>query len=319
MRTIQDTIYSITVPTPYAVGDVHLYVLNGKMTTLVDAGVRTEEAWFEFTRQLKEHGIQPEDITQVILTHHHPDHIGLVEYLPNVEKVFAHSAAIPWIDRKEDFASIYMSFFEQFYTINGVPDELIQKLKHSPGKLKDFPSFKIADSVKEGDVVPGHPEWRVIETPGHAQSHISLYRNEDGAFLGGDHLLYHISPNPIVEPVFLGTERARPMIQYRESLQKLKPLSIRRVFPGHGEVFSNADEIIEKRLRQQIERSEKVYEILKTDPAHAFDISKQLFPRQYKKQYALTMSETIGQLDFLLDESKIYKELSGGQEIYYVN
>lgn len=319
MKTIEDTIYSITVPTPYAVGDVHLYVLKGKKTTLVDAGVKTEEAWVEFKRQLNEHGMQPEEISQVVLTHHHPDHVGLVEYLPNVENIIAHPGVIPWLEREDDFAPIYISFFEKFYYENGVPEEYIQKLKNSPAKMKEFPSFKITHKLKEGDGVPGHPEWRVIETPGHAQSHISLFRGEDGSLIGGDHLLYHISPNPIIEPVFSGTQRAMPLIQYRDSLQKLKEYPITRVLPGHGEFFSNTEEIIEKRLSQQEERAEKVFRILKEGPAHAFDISKELFPRQHKKQYALTMSETIGQLDFLSQEGRIHKKNSGGREIYYVN
>ncbi|SDI96876.1 MBL fold metallo-hydrolase [Salimicrobium halophilum] len=319
MKTLEDTVCMITVPTPYAVGDVHLYILKGKKITLIDAGVRTEEAWTAFHRQLKEYGMKPEDIQQVILTHHHPDHIGLVEYLPNVEMIAAHEKSLPWLIRDETFVSRYISFFKDFYLRNGVPEKLVEKLDRSPGKLKDFPFVRVTDTLEEGDVIPDHPEWSVIETPGHAQSHLSFFRKEDGSLIGGDHLLAHISPNPIIEPPFRSSERAEPMMQYRSSLKKLKHIGVRRVLPGHGNVFHNVKEVIDIRLRQQEERAEKVYRFIKEQPAHAFDISKELFPNQHIKQYALTMSETIGQLDYLRGESRIKMEVTGGQEIYYVN
>ncbi|WP_102335826.1 MBL fold metallo-hydrolase [Salimicrobium jeotgali] len=319
MKTIKDSLYTITVPTPYAVGDVHLYVLKGERITLIDAGVRSDEAWEAFRSQLAGYDLRPEDISQVILTHHHPDHVGLVEYLPNVKQCLAHRAAFPWIDRDERFTSRYVSFFEEFYRKNGVPEALIDKLGEAPEKLKEFPVFTLTGTLKEGETIPGHSDWEVIETPGHAQSHISLFSKEDGVMIGGDHLLYHISPNPIIEPPFHGNERTRPLIQYRDSLKKLFRYNVKEVMPGHGPRFNNAEEIIRKRLSQQEERADKVYSIIEDQPSHSFDISRKLFPRQYKKQYPLTMSETVGQLDFLEERGKIYRERSKGVDFYFIS
>ncbi|WP_347862804.1 MBL fold metallo-hydrolase [Salimicrobium sp. PL1-032A] len=319
MKTLEDTVCTITVPTPYAVGDVHLYILKGNKTTLIDAGVRTEEAWTAFVRQLSEYGMKPEDIQQVILTHHHPDHIGLVEFLPNVNLVAAHKESLPWLTRDGSFVSTYLSFFRDFYTRNGVPEKLVGRLDHFHEKLNDFPYIEVSDTLEEGDLLPNHPEWSVIETPGHAQGHLSFFRKEDGTFIGGDHLLEHISPNPIIEPPFTASERAKPMLQYRSSLEKLKTIDIRRVLPGHGKVFHNAGEVIDKRLRQQEDRAEKVHRIVRTNSEDAFTISRVLFPNQYEKQYALTMSETMGQLDYLRKKSKVEMKVIEGREIYYVN
>lgn len=72
----EERVYRITVPTPFPVGDVHMYVIAGDRLTLVDAGVKTEEAWQLFVKQLGEVGYAPEDIEQIVITHHHPDHVA---------------------------------------------------------------------------------------------------------------------------------------------------------------------------------------------------------------------------------------------------
>lgn len=65
-------IAQLTIPTPFVVGDVHVYVIKGEKLTLVDTGPKTKEAWLSLEGQLKELGIVPEDIKQIVLTHHHP-------------------------------------------------------------------------------------------------------------------------------------------------------------------------------------------------------------------------------------------------------
>lgn len=81
MKVLDQTISQITIPTPFAVGDVHVYLIKGDTLSLVDAGVKTKRAWEAVQTQLKELGYFPSDIEQIILTHHHPDHIGLIDFL----------------------------------------------------------------------------------------------------------------------------------------------------------------------------------------------------------------------------------------------
>src|SRR5690625_6240969 len=90
LKILNQTIHQLTLPTPFAVGDVHVYLIKGDMLSLVDAGVKTKEAWESLTHQLKQLGYRPEDIEQLILTHHHPDHIGLIEEFPRLHHISAH-------------------------------------------------------------------------------------------------------------------------------------------------------------------------------------------------------------------------------------
>ena len=74
---------------------------------------------------------------------------------------------------------------------------------HHRDEKEFFTTRKLAGFLQEGGALPGLPEWKTIETLGHAQSHVSFYREKDGILLGGDQLLAKVSPSPIIEPPLL--------------------------------------------------------------------------------------------------------------------
>lgn len=320
MQTLKDTIHRMTVPTPYAVGDVHVYLLKGERLTLVDAGVKTEEAWKALHVQLNHLGYQPADVEQVVLTHHHPDHMGLVNHFPNLNEVLAHPKLRPWLERDEQYFRRYEQFFYEMYEESGVPDSYYKLLKALRKPLKWTASGVLSGELTEGDVIPGHEEWVTIETPGHAQSHLSFWRESDGALIGGDHLLQHISSNPLLEPPFQpGDQRPRPLLQYRHSMKKLLGKNIGVVYPGHGKVFEEAHELIRQRLNKQEERANKVLHMFGENALLAYEVCRELFPKQIESQFGLTMSETIGQLDYLEQMNQLKVVDEGKQKFYQVN
>src|SRR5690625_7231272 len=138
-------------------------------------------------------------------------------------------------------------------------------------------------TLQDGDQLPGHEKWRVIETKEHSQSHISFFREEDGLFIGGDHLLYNMSPNPIIEPPYTDEkERSKPLLQYRQNLKKCASLNIKTVLPGHGKTFSHVNEYVDKQLQEQEKRAKRVLQILKQKKLTPFIISNKLFHSIYK-------------------------------------
>jgi glyoxylase-like metal-dependent hydrolase (beta-lactamase superfamily II) len=314
-----EQIYRITVPTPFAVGDVNMYLVKGETLTLVDAGVKTEEAWQIFNHQLRELGYEPSDIEQVVLTHHHPDHVGLLDYLPSSLRVVGHMKGERWLSKRADFLEKHQQFFEQFLAECGVEALFLDQLPnfHFRGSLRYSCQRSLSETIQEGDAVSGLPGWVVIETPGHAQSHIVLYRERDGLMIGGDHLLSAISSNPLLEPPFDGeTERPKPLLQYNRSLKKLLDYDILRVLTGHGDDVTEVKELVEKRLAKQRERAHQVLDMLREQPLTAFEICRKLFPAVYEREFMLTMSETIGQLDYLEDTEKIVKRKVGESYVY---
>lgn len=317
MLTLDKTIEQLTVPTPFAVGDTHVYLLKGDILTLVDAGVKTKEAWEALKSGLRKIGYYPNDIEQIVLTHHHPDHIGLIEQFPRAERLIADSQVDYWITRDEQYLEQYVQFFIGFFTSCGVPDRYLSFIKKLEGSLSFAGKGKLTSTLKNGDFIPGHDHWQVIETKGHAQSHLSFFREEDGTFIGGDHLLHHISSNPLLEPPSNHQEsRPKPLLQYRSSLKKCLSLDIQTVLPGHGKIFSEVEKLINFRLQRQEKFARRVERLLKKERLTPFQVCRYLFPKQFAKQLDLTMSETIGQLDFLQAKG-VVEQVIEDDKIFY--
>ncbi|WP_053364022.1 MBL fold metallo-hydrolase [Bacillus sp. FJAT-27251] len=301
MAEWKNGIAKLTLPTPFPVGDVHTYLIKGDRLTLVDAGVKTDEAWEAFRFQLAQLGISPEEIEQVILTHHHPDHVGLLDFLPASLEVHAHQLNERWVNRTPDFAAEHNRFFTGLYRAFGVPESFYVPFVQRMAKMLRFSCNRpLTGYLHENDMPVGLRDWRVLETPGHAQGHIALWREKDGVLIGGDLLLAHISPNPLLEPPHPGElERPMPQLQYNESLRKLQEYPVSLVHAGHGEDFGDIVPLIEKRLLRQHERAMKVKAMLEEGAKSPFEICQRLFPAVYQKELSLTISETVAQLDYL--------------------
>lgn len=307
MGNWQNGIAKLTLPTPFPVGDVHSYLIKGDRLTLVDAGVKTEEAWELFKAQLAELNLKPDDIEQVVLTHHHPDHVGLLDYLPPTIEIHAHSLNERWLTKDNQFASEHDEFYMGLYRQFGIPEEFCGPSVNNMKKNLRFSSeCSLSGYLHENDAPPGLEGWRVLETHGHAQGHIALWREKDAVLIGGDVLLAHISPNPLLEPPHPGEkERPKPQLQYNQTLRKLQEYPVSLVHAGHGEDFANINPLIEKRLSRQHDRAMKVKTMLEDEPKTAYEVCQLLFPTVYQKELNLTISETAAQLDYLLSLEEI--------------
>jgi glyoxylase-like metal-dependent hydrolase (beta-lactamase superfamily II) len=318
LKVLDQAISQLTLPTPFAVGDTHVYLIKGDVLSLVDAGVKTKEAEEALTAQLKQLGYHMNDIEQIILTHHHPDHIGLIEQFPRAKWITAHKNVDLWLRRDKHFLQQYEHFFSELYDLSGIPEQFDFVLKKIRAPLQFAGTGALTDIIDDGDILPGHSDWKVIETKGHAQSHLSFLREHDGIFIGGDHMLKHISSNPLLEPPLInGEERPKPLLQYRDNLQKCLSLDIRTVLPGHGETFTDIDTLIPERLKKQEHRAAKAYGLLLEKSLTPFQLCQKLFPEHYETELDLTLSETIGQLDFLEERGKCEKLLENGVLIYH--
>lgn len=298
-------IHKITIPTPFAVGDVNAYLIKGDALTLVDAGPKTEEALVALTTGIKDAGYSLSDIEQVLLTHHHPDHSGWVDAFEQAT-ILGHPYNQPWLTRDTDFFRFHDEFYLQCLMEEGVPESYfnwVEKMRRPIHLIGKRPIDKL---LNEGDILPGHPDLTVLETLGHAQSHLSFWSEKTGILIGGDHILEKISSNPLIEPPLnLKHERSKSMLQYNESLKRIQTLPVDKIFSGHGNEVYYVYDLISSRLEKQRERALKVLDMMKDGEKTIFQLTQRLFPKVYEKELGLTLSETIGQIDYLMDEGYI--------------
>lgn len=312
-------IHRMEIPVPFAVETVNVFLVEGESLTLIDTGTNTGEAKIALEKQLGDLGYKIADIENVVITHHHADHCGLLNAFSADVNIVGHPWNEPWITQNSQFLKRYQQFFKEAALQFGVPEVFLKdEVLLTTKTLKYSCNRSLTHTVREGDSIESLPGFTVIETPGHASTHISLYRECDGLLIGGDALISHISSNPILEPPYEGqTERARPLLQYNRTLKRLSTMNISRILSGHGDDIVNVKQLIEGRLQKQETRAFKVLELLKEKPMTAFEVCVKLFPILYKEQLPLTISETVGQLDFLEYNQQVMIDESTPQLIYY--
>jgi len=304
LRRIQ-MIHKIVIPTPFAVGDVNAYLVKGEALTLIDAGPKTEEALTALTFGIKEAGYKLEDIEQVVLTHHHPDHAGWTDAFDQAT-ILGHKYNQVWMTRDEEFLQYHDQFYLQCLKEEGVPEEYFRWIEKMRRPLNLLGNRPLDSFLYDGDMLPGHPDFQVLETLGHAQSHLAFWSESSKVLIGGDLILEKISSNPLIEPpTDANEERPKSMLQYNASLKKIQQLPIEKVFSGHGNEVYNIQELVTTRLEKQKERAFKVLDMMRDGEKTIFQLTQQLFPKVYEKELGLTLSETIGQIDYLVDEKLI--------------
>lgn len=185
----------------------------------------------------------------------------------------------------------------------------------------DMPHFgrnPVTHALQHGDEVPGMPGFVAHYTPGHCQSHFIYVNEKSGVGFGGDLLLDSISPNPFVEPPLdLSMRRDKSMLLYKQSLEVLRTLSIDTLYTGHGESIRQIEARIDETLQQQHKRAMKLLSFFEAGTYYQTpQLTKQLFGPVFQKQPALTLSETLGQLDDLVDKGHVHMTMNDNQ-IYY--
>ena len=146
---------------------VYSYVVKGEKICLIDCGISgSEKIIYEYMENI---GINPDEISILILTHSHPDHIGSA---PSIKartgcKVAAHRAEKPWIE------NIDLQFHER-----PVPNfyELVEGSVQIDTILDDGNTIELGDNT----------QIKVIHTPGHSKGSITLYLSHDGVLITGD-------------------------------------------------------------------------------------------------------------------------------------
>ncbi|MGW6301046.1 MBL fold metallo-hydrolase [Peribacillus butanolivorans] len=296
-------IYHIEIPTPFPVGPVNVYLLEGDFLTLIDTGPLTKEAWQTLSQGIMQIGYELSDIRQIVLTHHHVDHCGLLERVRQSSgaHTLAHSKAVPYVEANEEFMAYHARFFYELYTESGVPEESLIIIDKFHNRTMSFSErSQIDDCLKHGQTLPHFPEWQVFYTPGHSQSQISLYRAEDCVMIAGDHIIKHISSNAFIEPPQdQSANRPLTLVQYRTALEMCADKEIDIILSGHGEPITNHRELILQRLQKNWIRTDALLRLMKDGEKTAYELTTLLFPHVYQKELPLTLSETLGHIDLL--------------------
>lgn len=301
---------TISSPTPYPIGDVNAYLVKGDTLTLIDAGTKTPEALAAIEYGIKGAGYALRDIEQVLVTHHHPDHIGWVDAFPNAE-LLGHAYNDVWLQADAAFLQSVVPFYEQQYVMQGVPTNLANELI-GRRRTKKYETYRpLTQVLEDGDIIPGHPHLKAVFTPGHARSHFIFVNEKENCAFGGDLLLPTVASNPLIEPPLdKGEFRTKSMLQYNESLKRLQQYNVQTLYPGHGDIIQNPNVLIEERLARLHKQAMRLLTFVSDTPQSVFELTAKYYANIYLKQLALTLSKTMGVIDYLVDLGMVHESVS---------
>jgi glyoxylase-like metal-dependent hydrolase (beta-lactamase superfamily II) len=314
-------IHRLSIPTPFMVGRVNAYLIEDDPLTLVDSGPNSAKALDELEQALARLGHAIEDIGLLVISHQHMDHFGLASIL--ARRAGAEVAAIaplgPYLAGYSSEAEMDDRFAEAIMLRHGIPREVATALRAVSAGFRAWGSaVEVTRPLDDGSLLRLRDRTlRVLQRPGHSPSDTVFLDEERGIMLAADHLIAHISSNPLLarplgaEPDYHGP-RPRALVTYMESLRQTRAMALDLVLPGHGRPITDHVALIDERFRLHARRAERIRRLIASEPLSAHEIAHELWGNVAVTQAYLTLSEVLGHVDLLLaDESVVEQEREG--------
>jgi glyoxylase-like metal-dependent hydrolase (beta-lactamase superfamily II) len=327
----------LPIPTPFAVGRVNCYLIEDEPLTLVDAGPNSATSLTAMQAALAEHGHAVEDLQRIVVTHQHIDHIGLVQILAERSgaEVCALDALAPWLADYRRQMEANDAFAAEIMLRGGIPADVVHALRAVSASFRAWgAAAHVTRPLAEGELLQfASRSWRVLHRPGHSPSDTVFFDERSGELFGGDHLIKHISSNPLISrPLSLlppgggkkseeggkdpldGGENERPkaLTIYLDSLRKTREMQLSVVHAGHGELIEDHRALIDERFRMHERRAEKLYGLIAERPRNAYELAQAMWGNVAVTQAFLTLSEVLGHVDLLIDSGRATEREADG-------
>ena len=309
---------------PFALDHINLWLLRDRQPdadgalvdgwTIVDCCIdsaATRAQW----EQIFANCLEGLPILRVIVTHMHPDHIGLAHWL--CERWNARL----WISAT-DYNVARVAIYDpqgfggeagaDFYALHGAQDPSF--LAHVRGRASYFPNLVPAlparfHRLMDGDTLNiGGRAWRCISGYGHAPEHMALFCAELTTRISGDMVLPRISTNVSVHA---SEPEANPLQLFLDSLLRYVELpESTLVLPSHGKPFTG---LATRIVQLQDHHRERLEEILQAASDHALSAADTL-PILFKRkldthQMTFAMGEALAHLHYLWVQGKLERFL----------
>lgn len=309
---IAEGILLLRLPLPFALNHINVYLLkevNG--WTIVDCGLDTSDARQVWETVLASEWMSGQPVRQIIVTHHHPDHVGLAGWLarrcgaPVRMTAGERAVAGRYADPQRDVVAERMPLWHEHGLPRGMALELLDHMPRYSIQVHALP-----DRVEPIDtactLTIGGRNWRPIVGRGHSPEHLSLLSEDGSLMIGGDQVLPKITPNIAVWP---GGD-IDPLRSYLGSLEEFAEIDSRTLLlPSHKQpLWGIASRVEEIRAHHE----DRLNAVLRATmaPMTCYDMLLTLFGRPLRnEEVGFGLGEAIAHLNFLESEGVLASSL----------
>ena len=189
---------------------------------------------------------------------------------------------------------------------NGIPEEVVGVLQAVSAAFRAWGArASISRVLKDGDTIELRDRsLEVLFRPGHSPSDTIFHDAARRMLFSADHLLKHISSNPLISRPRDGGERPHALVLYLESLRKTRELDLDLVLPGHGDPIEDHRALIDQRISHHERRADKLHRLLAERSRTAYELAQSLWGNIAVTQAYLTLSEVLGHMDILVADGR---------------
>ncbi|MCF2137937.1 MAG: MBL fold metallo-hydrolase [Candidatus Thorarchaeota archaeon] len=312
MPEIIHGVHLFEIPTPFPVGTVNSYLIEGEPLTLIDVGPQYPPAIEKMQEILSNLGYHFEDIEQILLTHGHIDHTGMAGMFLDARRshglkeplIAIHSEDVYRLAYHNEYMPERMKAYMKIAKEGGAPEEAIaainteQLAKYFLSLAQAVPSIQ---TLSEGEILEsGIGMLVVIWTPGHTRGSVCFAADDARLLFTGDHVLGDISSNPSLD--FEGPGIS--MLTYLDSLDLILKYNGYRILPGHRMNVQSLRERVSE-LKSDIQRKlQQLLELLTDKPTSIYQLSRRLYGDYDVTQLVLALAETLDLARVLEKEGK---------------
>lgn len=303
----------IRLPLPMKLDHVNVYALDdGDGWTIIDTGFasnKTRELW----TALIDGVLADKPVKRLIVTHHHPDHVGLAGWFQSEYGVELVTTRTAWLFARMlllDEQSVPTPETIAFYKGAGMdPNVLAKRMTDRPFNYADivapmplgFTRIMQGDSIEMGGRI-----WDIHIGNGHAPEHATFWSRDDNLVLSGDQILSSISPNI---GVYATEPNADPLAGWLEACERLSQLARpdQLILGGHKLPFTG----LPFRMRQLIDNHHGALTRLRAfldTPKAAADCFVPLFKRKIGEgEYGLALAEAVAHVNHLYHNGQVIR------------
>jgi glyoxylase-like metal-dependent hydrolase (beta-lactamase superfamily II) len=318
---VRPGIHWLRMPLPFQLDHINLWLLeDGDGWTIVDTGLYSEVT-IALWREILASSLKEKPVNRVLVTHFHPDHVGMAGWLCETLNVRLWMTQKEWLWARSWSLDKGPAVYDEqaaFLRTTGCPDTLLAATRHDSPRYPSLvsPIPRVFTRLRDGESIEiDGRNWEIIIGTGHAPEHACLYCAELGLMISGDQVLPIITPIVAVE---INEPDANPLQDFLATIEKLRMLPTEiDILPSHNSPFSGLHGRLDALNRHHDDRLGQFLEAC-TRSMTAMELSNAIFTRPMDSQnITFALGETVAHLNYLCGHGSILRtERNDGVFLY---